>query len=242
MGHFNPTQNHVNLYEMSNGLPITDPLSGYDPLSPYANRDPRFYANILYNDAPWQSRRMQMWNGGADFLAGSAAYTVTGYYCKKMWPEVFKTPGTQTAIINFIFFRYGEILLNYAEAQNEAVGPDASVYNAINQIRKRAGMPDLPAGLTKDQMRDRIRNERAVELAFEDHRLYDIQRWKKGVEIIARPVYGMNVVKNTDGKFTYTPGILPELNQRVFEDYMHLYPIPKTEIQKSKNMVQNPGW
>jgi len=242
IGEFNPTQNHVDLYEMSNGLPITDPQSGYDPANPYAKRDPRFYANILYNDAPWQSRKMQMWDGGADYTSNNTSYTTTGYYCRKMWPEAFKTPFTQTALLNFVFFRYGEILLNYAEAQNEAVGPDASVYNAINQIRSRSAMPDLPGGLTKDQMRARIRNERAVELAFEDHRLYDAQRWKKGVEIIAQPIYGINVVKNTNGTFTYTPKKLTDFYQRVFEDYMHLYPIPKTEIQKSKKMVQNPGW
>ncbi len=243
IGEFNPTQNHVDLYEMSNGLPITDPQSGYDPQNPYANRDPRFYANILYNDAPWQGRKMQMWNGGTDFQEGNTSYTATGYYCKKFWPEVFKSPGTTNAIFNFIFFRYGEILLNYAEAQNEASGPDVSVYNAVNQIRKRAGMPDLPEGLTKDQMRERIRNERAIELAFEDHRLYDVMRWKKGPEIIAKPVYGMKVVKNANGTFTYTPTLLSEYYQRVFEDYQHLYPIPKTEIQKSKGkLLQNPGW
>lgn len=242
IGEFNPTQNHVDLYEMNNGLPITDPQSGYDPQNPYKNRDPRFYANILYNDASWQSRKMQMWDGGADYRANNTSYTQTGYYCRKMWPEVFKTPGTQTAILNYVFFRYGEVLLNYAEAQNEAAGPDASVYNAINQIRKRAGMPDLPAGLTKDQMRSRIRNERAIELAFEDQRLYDVLRWKKGKEIIAQPVYGISVVKNTSGTFSYTPTKLTEYYQRVFEDYMHLYPIPKTEVQKSKNLQQNPGW
>jgi len=242
IGQFNPTQNHVDLYEMSNGLPITDPNSGYNPQNPYANRDPRFYANILYNDAPWQGRKMQMWDGGSDYMLNNTSYTQTCYYCRKMWPEVFKTPGTMSAILNFVFFRYGEILLNYVEAQNEAVGPDVSLYNAINQIRKRAGMPDLPAGLTKDQMRDRVRNERAVELAFEDHRLYDVMRWKKGKEIIAQPVYGMSVVKSSDGKFSYTPAKLSDFYQRVFEDYMHLYPIPKTEVQKSKNLVQNPGW
>jgi len=242
MGEFNPTQNHVDLYEMNNGLPITDPNSGYDPTNPYANRDPRFYANILYNGASWQNRIMEMWDGGADYKLNNTSYTQTGYYCKKMWPVEFDSQLNKTAIMNFIFFRYGEILLNYAEAQNEAVGPDGSVYNAINQIRKRAGMPNLPLGLNQDQMRARIRNERAIELAFEDHRLYDLLRWKEGVEIIAKPVYGMSVVKNTNGTFTYLPVKLSEFYQRVFQDYMHLYPIPKTEVQKSKKLIQNPGW
>jgi len=242
IGTYNPTQNHVDLYEMSNGLPITDPKSGYNPNDPYKNRDPRFYANILYNDAPWQGRKMQMWDGGADYSSTSSAYTATRYYGKKLWPEVYQTPGTQTAFVNFIFFRYGEILLNYAEAQNEASGPDATVYDAINQLRKRAGMPDLPTGLTKDQMRVRIYNERAVELAFEDNRWYDIMRWKKGKELVAQKMYAMNVVKNSDGSFSYTKVPLAESFQRVYEDHMHLYPIPRNEIQKSKKLVQNPGW
>ncbi len=242
IGTYNPTQNHVDLYEMSNGLPITDPKSGYNPNDPYKNRDPRFYANILYNDAPWQGRKMQMWDGGADYSSTSSAYTATRYYGKKLWPEVYQTPGTQTAFVNFIFFRYGEILLNYAEAQNEAAGADATVYDAINQLRKRAGMPELPTGLTKDQMRARIYNERAVELAFEDNRWYDIMRWKKGKELVAQKMYAMNVVKNSDGSFTYTKVPLAESFQRVYEDHMHLYPIPRNEIQKSKKLVQNPGW
>lgn len=242
IGEFNPTQNHVDLYEMSNGLSISDPASGYDPTNPYANRDPRFYANILYNDAAWQGRKMEMWDGGLDYRSTGTSYTQTRYYCKKMWPVEFDNQLNKKAVVNFIFFRFGEILLNYAEAQNEAAGPDATVYSAINQIRKRAGMPDLPVGLTKDIMRNHIRNERAIELAFEDHRFYDIMRWRKGKEIIAQPVYGMNVVKNTNGTFTYTPIRLSDYYQRIFEDYMHLYPIPKTEIQKSKKLIQNTGW
>ncbi len=241
-GVFSPTQNHVDLYEMANGLPISDPQSGYDPEQPYTNRDPRFYANILYNDAPWQGRRMQMWNGGNDYREGNAVYTATRYYCKKFWPEVYQTPGQQTAILNFVFYRYAEILLNYAEAQNEAAGPDASVYAAINQIRARAGMPELPQGLSQADMRTRIHNERAIELAFENHRWYDILRWKKGPEIITKPITGMNVERQPDGGFKYTKIVLAAPFQRVFEDYMHLYPIPRNEVQKSKAIEQNPEW
>ncbi len=242
IGTFNPTQNHVDLYETATGFPITDPRSGYDPADPYKNRDPRFYANILYNDAPWQDRRLQMWDGGADYSSTSSSYTATRYYARKLWPEVYRTPGQQTALVNFIFYRYGEILLNYAEAQNEAAGPDGTVYDAINQLRKRAGMPDLPAGLTKEEMRARIHNERAVELAFEDQRWYDIMRWKKGKELVAQTMYGMNVVRNSDGTFTYSKIELPGSFQRVYEDHMHLYPIPRNEVQKSKFIEQNPGW
>ena len=245
-GQLNPTQNHVDLYEMkTTGKPITDPTSGYNPQQPYANRDSRLAANILYNDAPWQGRRIEMWSGGKDYLAGNVTYTATRYYSRKMWPEPYVRNVAGTALLNFVFFRYAEILLNYAEAQNEAVGPVVSVYAAINQIRARqsVGMPPLPANLTKDEMRKRIRNERAVELAFEDHRWYDIMRWKAGPEIVAQPMYGMNVVKNANGTFTYNPVLLPANMQKVYLDYMHRYPIPRNEIYKSKGILtQNPGW
>jgi hypothetical protein len=241
-GTFNPTQNHVDLYEMNSGVPIGDARSGYDPANPYKNRDPRFYANILYNDVPWQGRRMQMWNGGTDYRENNATYTITRYYCRKMWPEIYVAPWTQTTVINYIFYRYGEVLLNYAEAQNEAVGPDASVYDAVNQIRKRAGMPVLPEGLSRDEMRKRIHNERAVELAFEDQRWYDVMRWKKGKELIAQKIYGMNVERESSGAFKYTKVELGGPFQKIFEEHMHLYPIPRNEIQKSNKLEQNPGW
>ncbi|CAM3805807.1 RagB/SusD family nutrient uptake outer membrane protein [Mucilaginibacter galii] len=253
-GQMNPTQNHVDLYEMTNGKAITDPTSGYDPQKPYANRDPRMTWNVIYNDETYQSRKIEMWsqvnaNGtvtyGRDYNANNIIYTATRYYCRKMWPEVYINKVAGATYINFLFFRYAEILLNYAEAQNEAVGPDASVYAAINQIRARGdvNMPGLPAGLSQAAMRDAIRHERAVELAFEDHRWYDIMRWKKGPEIVAQPIYAMNVVKNANGSFTYTRVVMPANYQKVFKDYMHRYPIPRSEIYKSNGkLIQNPGW
>ena len=244
-GSMNPTQNHVDLYEMTNGKAITDPASGYNPQDPYANRDPRLSGNVLYNNQTWQSRRLQMYDGGKDYNSTNPIYTATRYYCRKYWPEPYIRNVAGTALLNFVFFRYAEVLLNYAEAQNEAAGPDASVYSAINQIRSRSSvnMPALPAGLSKDQMRERIRNERAVELAFEDHRWYDIMRWKIGPDVVAKPMYGMDVKLNSNGTFTYTKVLLPNTYQKVFLDYMHRYPVPRTEIYKSNGqLTQNPGW
>ena len=241
-GQLNPTQNHVDLYEMSNGKPVTDATSGYHPQNPYANRDPRFYANILYNDVLWQGRNMQMYDGGTDYRSTAVTYTRTGYYTRRLWPEVYRANSTSTSLINFIFFRYGEVLLNYAEALNEAQGPVSDVYTYVNQIRARAGMPALPAGLSKDQMRARIHNERSVELAFEEHRWWDILRWKEGQSIITQTVNGMNVVKSGTS-FIYTVQALSSDYQRVFRDNMYLYPIPISEIQKSNGVLkQNPGW
>lgn len=237
-----PTQNHVDLYEMNNGKLITDPTSGYNPQQPYVNRDPRFYNNIIYNDQTWQGRKVQTYTGGIDVSATSLIYTKTGYYLKRLWPEQIRNTGG-TAILNYVFFRYAEILLNYAEAMNEAGGATGEVYSAVNAVRTRAGIPALPAGLTKEAMRARIRNERAVEFAFEDMRWWDILRWKKGQELVAQPMKGMVITKPTPTTFSYSVTTLPANYQKVFQDYMHLYPIPIAEISKSAGLLkQNPGW
>lgn len=242
-GLLNPTQNHVDLYEMSNGRAITEANSGYNPQSPYTGRDPRFYVNIIYNDQTWQGRKIQMWDGApsGDYVPASNSTTRTRYYCKRLWPENIRGNSTSNGIVNFIFFRYGEILLNYAEALNEAEGPVADVYTSVNQIRTRASMPNLPAGLTKDQMRKRIRNERAVEFAFEEMRWWDLLRWRDG-ETIKATVKAMNVTKTPTG-FTYEVVPLPALYQREFNERMFTYPIPRNEVDKSNGvMKQNPGW
>lgn len=254
-GQLNPTQNHVDLYEMkATGKPITDPTSGYNPATPYVGRDPRFYSNILYNDVAWQGRKIGVWSQvqadgsvtyGDDYREGNVTYTATRYYSRKMWPEVYRRNVSGTSLLNYVFFRWAEVLLNYAEARNEAAGPDATVYNVINAVRARASvaMPALPAGLTKEEMRARIRNERAVELAFEDHRWYDIMRWEAGAELVAQKMYGMNVVKNANGTFTYTRIELPANMQKVHRPYMHRYPIPRSEVWKSNGiLIQNEGW
>lgn len=240
-GLLNPTQNHVDLYEMNNGKAINEPGSGYNPQDPYKNRDPRFYSNLIYNDLTWQTRKIQMYDGGTDYQPAAASTTRTRYYCRKLWPEIYKGGTTQGVLMNFIFFRYGEVLLNYAEALNEADGPISDVYSYVNQIRKRAGMPDLPTGLTKDQMRARIHNERAVEFAFEEIRWWDLLRWKDA-ETIKATVNAMNVVKTATG-FTYNVVPLPALYQRDFTPRMFIYPIPRAEIDKSNGiMKQNDGW
>ncbi|WP_205945644.1 RagB/SusD family nutrient uptake outer membrane protein [Pedobacter frigiditerrae] len=263
-GQMNPTQNHVDMYEMANGKAITDPTSGYNPATPYVGREPRFYNNIIYNDLPWQGRRIQVYstitnvNGvptttyGLDWNPGNITYTATRYYCKKYWPEVYRTVGGSTTLLNYIYFRYAEILLNYAEAQNEFLGaPDASVYNALVAIRARAGITKgagiygygLKDNMTTAEMREVIRHERAIELSFEDHRWYDIMRWKIGSTTIAVPMKGMDVFRNANGTFTYNVITLGSGFQKVWNERQNLYPIPRTEIYKSKGVLtQNPGW
>ena len=104
-------------------------------------------------------------------------------------------------------------------------------------------MPPLPAGLSQDQMRVAIRHERAIELAFEDHRWYDIMRWHVGPSTIAVPMYGMFTTKSPTGVFTYTPTLLGQQFQKLYDDRQHRYPFPRSEIYNSLGvLVQNPGW
>ncbi|MBF9252851.1 RagB/SusD family nutrient uptake outer membrane protein [Pontibacter sp. 172403-2] len=240
-----PLQNLVDAYEMANGKPIDDPTSGYDPQDPYVNRDPRFYATILYNGAQYRGRAVETFvPGGKDSKDGPSSWNTsqTGYYLRKFMDDEnpIQNPWNVAGRQPWIYFRYAEILLNYAEAQNEAVGPDASVYEAINKIRERVGMPDLPAGLSQAEMRERIRNERQIELAFEEHRFYDVRRWLIAEETENVPAYGIEITKDGDN-LVYTRKVA--LDGRHFEEKHYWLPIPRSEIQASGNKLeQNPGY
>lgn len=242
-----PLQNMVDAYEMNNGKPITEPTSGYNSQDPYTNRDPRFYMTILYNNAGYRTNTVQSYlPGGKDSKDGPSNWNTskTGYYLKKYMNDnlpidnPWDVAGTQP----WIYFRYAEILLNYAEAQNEAVGPDQSVYDAVNAIRKRpsVNMPVLQAGLTQAQMREVIRRERQVELAFEEHRYYDVRRWKIANVTENVPAYGIEVVRNGT---TLTYNRKEALSGRHFEEKHNFLPIPRAEIQASNGkLTQTSGY
>ena len=232
---------------MMDGTKITEAGTSYDPAQPYKNRDPRFYATILYNGAPYRGSVVETFTpGGKDSKDGPSNWNTskTGYYLKKFMNDAlpidnpWDVAGTQT----WIYFRYAEILLNYAEAQNEAVGPDASVYAAVNAVRQRTsvGMPALKAGLTQAQMREKIRNERRIELAFEEHRYYDVRRWKIADKTENVPAYGIEIGKSGNA-FTYTKK--EALTGKTFAEKQYWLPIPRAEIQASDNKLeQNPGY
>ncbi len=240
VGYSNPSQNLVDAYEMNNGLPVSDANSGYDPQNPYVNRDPRFEQTIIHNGSEWFYREVEIFEGGRD--RSSNITTKTGYYVRK-WlnPNVYTTSNTFVNQYHmWIHFRYGEILLNYAEAQNEAAGPDASVYAAINEIRSRqtVNMPPLPDGLSREEMRERIQNERRIELAFESHWYYDVRRWKMGDHYLSVPLRGVRISKNGENlSYTYE-----DVEQRNFMDKNYLFPIPFEEWIKAPNLGQNPGY
>jgi hypothetical protein len=241
-----PTQNFVDLFEMNNGKLIHEPGSGYDPANPYLNRDPRFYKIILYNGAVWQNVTVETFlspdlnpSANGKHRKILAEFTSTGYYVRKYLPEEVQTKTTVRAYHDWIYFRLAELYLNYAEALNEAAGPTTEVYEALNAVRARSGVVPLPAGLNKDQMRSRIMNERAIELCFEEHRWWDARRWKKGAEWFGGEMFEMYITKDAQGKLDYTR---KPFETRVYRDYMDLYPIPISEMNKNPLFQQNPGW
>lgn len=243
-----PLHNLVDDYETKDGLDIDAPGSGYNPQNPYANRDQRFYQTLLYNGADYRGRKVETFvPGGRDSKDGNENWNTskTGYLLLKFLNDAYPidNPWEVAGFQPWIYMRYAEVLLNYAEAQNEAVGPDASVYSAVNQIRQRQGinMPALPTGLTQAEMRARIRNERRVELAFEEHRFYDVRRWKIAMQTENEPAYGIDVQKLDNGSFVYTKKIA--LTGRKFEEKHYWLPIPRAEIQAMNGKIsQNPGY
>ncbi len=241
-GRTNPTQELVDAFDVrSTGKPITDPTSGYNPANPYADRDPRLALFIITNGQTFKGRAVETFEGGRDRVPTNVNSTKTGYYMRKFMSEsAFWGVGSAINVRRpWVMFRYAEVLLNYAEALNEAQGPVADVYSAVNQIRARVGMPALPAGLTKDQMRERIQRERQVELCFEEHRFFDVRRWKRGEQLFNRPVTGIKITRNGTA-LTYERF---EVDRRIFNAKMYRFPIPQVELNRApKNLKQNPGW
>ncbi len=255
VGRTNPTQNLVDCYETKNGLPIDqDPT--YDPQNPYANRDPRLDQTILHHGSMWGDKEQEEYRAvdvstpdGIDYQALHGG-TLTGYYTKKFLNNIsFKNPNTP--IHAWPIFRYGEVLLNAAEAINEAEGPTAA-YTYVNQLRSRVGMPAY-SGITKDQLRERIRNERRIELCFEDHRFFDERRWKlfEGQSVTSEKdlpyykqyynLYGVRVTNPANPVFEYQSAEMhPTRSFNSPKNY--LFPLPDDEVKRAPNLKQNPGW
>lgn len=223
-----PLPDLVNSYECIDGLPIGEsPL--YDPLNPWANRDPRFHMNFIVPFDVISGVTYDPVNKKDDKNAAR-----TYIYFRKYIADMFSQQ--RTSYVNWNIFRYAEVLLMYAEAKNEATGPDNSIYDAIDQIRLRAGMPNLDRGRynTKETLRSAIRNERRIELAGEGFRYFDILRWKIAGNVLNKTVYSFEI-----------PGLLPiqTIYTRVFDptkDYV--WPIPQSAIDNAKNLKQQAEW
>ena len=229
------THNFVRKYEKKDGTPQTWP-GGSDLMKKYSELDPRFAQTVGYNGSYYDKDvpLLETFQGGRH-----AADCDGGAWLKKLLPDALSA--TAGAVPNGIIFRLAEAYLNYAEALNEAQGPVPAAYDAVNTIRQRSGMPKLPTGLTKEQFRDRVRNERDIELAFEDHRLYDIRRWRiaENDGVMQGSFYGLKITKITGStEFKYEPYLF---ETRTFLTRMYLHPFLNTEVYKGY-LVQNPGY
>ncbi|MDO9634337.1 MAG: RagB/SusD family nutrient uptake outer membrane protein [Paludibacter sp.] len=247
----NPTQNLVDAFPMSNGKAITDPTSGYNPANPFNNRDPRLAMTVLANGTSFtvndKTAVVESFVGGADGPGAYPNVSQTGYYLKKfLLPHAVWDGRTVNITRTWILIRLAEIYLNYAEARNEAYGPDAEVYAALKALRLRAGFrpSDVQAGLNKEQMRELIRNERRLELAFEEHRFFDVRRWKlyddpAQLDNLLK-IRGVKIIKEQDGSFTTDMNNL--VQERQFSTKMYFFPIAASELLKNKSLEQNPEW
>ncbi len=253
-GNYDPTQELVDQFAMANGKVISDPTSGYDPQKPYVNREKRFYDFIVYDGAPYK----QDWMATTDTIFtridkvkpsknqidfGTDDVGNTGYYFKKKINPLLPRGGSSSGQ-NYVFYRYAEVLLNYAEAQNEFSGPDASVYQAVNAIRQRSSLPALATGLSKDDMRAAIRRERRVELCFEQKRFYDIIRWGIAEDVMNKDLHGMKITNSSPadnrGKWVYE--VVGLNHPHVFNKKMYMNPIPQSVIDQNSKIKQNPGY
>ena len=249
-GRINPTQNLVNAFPAANGYPITDERSEYDDLDPYSNRDPRLDLYIIYNGCKYKGATINTDittannDNGLNKIGNS---TRTGYYMKKLLREDCNPdPNAKNPQYHYpVYIRYTEIFLDYAEAANEAWGPKGngthaySAYDVIKAIRHRAGITDdsYLDECANDQvkMRELIRNERRIELCFENKRFNDLRRWKAPIN---EAVHGVEI--STEAGIPQFKDITVE--ERKYDDYMYYGPVPQTEILKWDQLKQNAGW
>ena len=266
-GRVNPSQNLVDAFPMRNGIPITDPNSGYDAKNPYVNRDPRLDDDVIYNGTTYKKTLIITGtypndkNESFDNLNNISSSTRTGYYLKKLLRDDVSPLSSSLIEQQHIYprIRYTEIFLAYAEAANDAWGPKAdplgvgfTAYDVIKAIRERAGLATDEYGLplangdvyleecANDQtkMTNLIRNERRIELCFENKRFWDLRRWLLPLN---ETVKGVKIDRNEEtSELSYT---IFDVEERVFDNSYQCYgPIPKGELLKWSNLQQNKGW
>ncbi len=242
-----PTQNLVDAFDMRDGSAFdwnnTEHVKNiYYDENGDQTRDPRFYLNVICNEMMYMKTKVETFEGGKNAFPIEGA-TLTGYYLKKLLNEgVSMSPIKPVKKFHhYPSYRYAEVLLNYAEAMNEWKGSDTKegdcVYTAreaLNLVRSAAGMPAIT--VSGEEFTAKIKNERRIELAFEDHRAWDIRRWKMGE--LVKEIYGVKILNN-EGGVSYTK---KKIQDRYWDDKMYLYPIPINETYKNNNLTQNPGW
>ena len=266
-GRVNPSQNLVDAFPMRSGRPITDANSGYDSQNPYANRDPRLTDNVLFNGTKFRNTVIITGtypndkNETDDNINSLSTSTRTGYYLKKLLRDDVSPLSSSLIEQQHIYprIRYTEMFLAYAEAANDAWGPKVdganvgfTAYDVIKAIRVRAGLGTdeigmaLPEGdayleecaASQDKMTELIRNERRIELCFENKRFWDLRRWQMPIN---ETVKGVQIDRDEEtGELTYT---IINVEERKFDSSYQWYgPIPYGEVLKWSNLKQNKGW
>lgn len=241
-GQVNPLHNVVEAFEMTNGkLPANDPA--YDPQNPYVNRDPRFYDTILFDGAKWQNRELGSYlPGGPDSNEGAEGWNAsfTSYSIRKFIDETIGRPsGSNVGNSPWIFIRYAEILLNYAEAMYQ-LGDETVAREYVNLVRNRASVKMPPVTESGLSLLKRIQHERQVELVFEEHRFFDVRRWKIASETDNEDATKMIITRNpATGVKSYKVSVF---QPRAFNERNYLVPIPQSEIERNPKLSQNPGY
>ena len=240
------TLNHVSKYEKLDGTPQTwEAGGGTNLIAKYRELDPRFKQSIAYTTSYFTAvhPNMSIFTGGAQG-GTAAAPNPGGNWMRKIIPLNIREGGLMPRTLpNDIILRLNEFHLNYAEALNEFAGPNAEAYAAVNIIRARSGMPNLPANLSQKQFQDRVRNERAVELAFDSHRFWDVRRWLIAEEegVMRGSMRGLRITQSgTAPNFLYS-WVPFTFETRTFNKNLYLHPLPLAEVLKGQ-YVQNPGW
>ncbi len=256
-----PTQHLIDTYEMANGLTIDEDGSGYDPEHPFYGRDPRMAMTVIYPGENWYNGIYNTLDLNLSDGSSNPNYPMNADNASKTsltWAKYLGTGPDYYSNMwdtypSLIVFRYAEVLLSYAEAENELNGPSATVYDLINQVRNRAGMPNVDQGKygTKDTLRELIHRERAVEFAGEGLRRADILRWTDNSgQMLAISVMNETLTRVT-GTVNYSE---PEetlraditgtanIESRIFDSHHRYFPIPQDAIDRNPNLTQNPGY
>ena len=263
-GGLNPTQSLVDAFEDSEGAPISKSKI-YSEKNPFANRDPRLEVNVLHDGEEMYGVTIKvapLKSSGSTGIAQHGDATATGYYQQK-WldPSIDPQSAGWEMGKDWVTIRYAEVLLTYAEAKNEVSPLDDSAFEAVNQVRRRVGMPELQKTdatkptycATQDDLRQRIRNEWRVEFALEGgKRQWDIRRWGIAKDVLNAPFLGIKYkmvddAVNADPKDGGKVCVLYEgdnvkLAGSRYEDHNYIYPIPQSEIDLNPKLTQNPGY
>lgn len=276
-GYNQVTYNMIREYEVINNgkaYYVNDPLSGNDSVNnPYKNRDPRFYRDCLFNGAKIRSQTVSLgeFEEGATLKPMHNPQQISAFYSHVYSIKYAdltmninfdaRVPGNGArSNNNYPYIRYAEILLNFAEAMNEAYGPEVDGLGlgrtalwALNQVRTRSktpttikaeylgqtlAMPKVESGVTKEQMREKIRHERRVEFAFEEHRFWDLRRWKINPNSLVKIKIQVPIWTKT-GTVHYE---VRDIETRKFDSRIYRMPIPEGQLFSNRNLVQNPGW